>query len=860
MFHEIHRGIHYISKQPENTFDILRGKAYHIPRVLEEIMSKKTIIIGGVAGGATVAARLRRLDEFAEIIVFERGEYISFANCGLPYYIGGVIQNRDALILQTPAEMSKKFNLDIRTQSEVLAIDPANKTVKVERLATQEVYFETYDSLVISTGAYPIKPPIPGIAEAKNLFTLRNIPDTDQIKAFIDATHPKRAAVIGGGFIGIEMAENLHHLGMAVTLVEMADQVMAPIDPEMAAIVHRHIFDKNVDLILNDGVKAFQDQGSKIVLKSGKIIAADLILFAIGVRPENMIAKAAGLKIGERGGIWVDETLKTSDPSIFAIGDAIEVVDFISQKQTMIPLAGPANKQARIVAGNIVGQIEEYPGTMGTSVAKVFDLIVGATGNNEKTLRLTGAKYATIHIHPGSHAGYYPGSSTLSMKILYHPDTLEIYGAQAVGKEGVDKRIDVLATAIHAKMLVTELKNLELSYAPPFSSAKDPVNMFGFVAENKKNGLVDTYEIDDLPAIFENDGFLLDVREPIEFELGHLEHAVNIPLGEIRSRLSELPQDKTIYVYCQSGIRAYNAIRILAQRGYTLKNLDGGYKSYQCVFEQGKSVGCGLDLDDSGALKTTPKEEPAMSSQTNILHVDACGLQCPGPIVQLYKSFQTLNNGDVLQIKATDPGFLKDIRTWAEKTGNTLMDLSVDGDVITAKLQKGNVSLEKNKDVVVTDSKNNTTIVVFSQDLDKAIAAFIIASGAASMGKKVSLFFTFWGLNILRKSKRVKVKKTFIERMFGFMMPRGAKKLPISNMNMLGMGPMMIKGIMKKKNVDSLQVLMKSAMEMGVSIIACAMSMDIMGIKKEELIDGIEIAGVATYLGETTEANHNLFI
>jgi NADPH-dependent 2,4-dienoyl-CoA reductase/sulfur reductase-like enzyme/peroxiredoxin family protein/TusA-related sulfurtransferase/rhodanese-related sulfurtransferase len=825
-------------------------------------MNKKTIIIGGVAGGATAAARLRRLDEFQEIIVLERGEYISFANCGLPYYIGGVIQNREALILQNPVEMGEKFRLDIRIFNEVTKIDPVHKTVSVLNIKTQETYEETYDNLIISTGAFPIKPPIKGIDEAKNLFTLRNIPDTDQIKAYIETFKPRIATVIGAGFIGIEMAENLHHLGMKVNLVEAADQVMAPIDFEMAAIVHQHIINKGVQLILSDGVNRFENGGKQVVLSSGKVLNQDLIIFAIGVRPENNLAKAAGLKLGARGGIVVDDHLKTSDPSIYAIGDVIEVFDGINHSKTMIALAGPANKQARIVADNIVGDAKSYPGTMGTSVAKVFDYAVGATGNNEKTLKALNMEYDSIHIHPGSHAGYYPGSSTLSMKILYNPKTLEIYGAQAVGIEGVDKRIDVIATAIYAKLKVTDLKDLELSYAPPFSSAKDPVNMLGFVAENKTKGLVSTFGWNEIDTVIKNQEVILDVREPIEYELGHLDGAINIPVSQLRKRLSELPKDRTLHIYCQSGIRAYNASRILMQYGFTVKNLDGGYKSFQCLFTEGVAAGCVNELDDFGNLiiEEPLQEEKPMTQKTVSLQVDACGLQCPGPIVSVYKSLQTLNDGDILEIKATDPGFLKDIKNWADKTKNTLLDIHTDGAVITARIQKGLGSVKTDKDVVVTSNKENTTIVVFSQDLDKAIAAFIIATGAASMGKKVSLFFTFWGLNILRRSKQVKVKKSFIEKMFGFMMPRGAKKLPISNMNMMGMGSAMIKGIMKKKNVDSLPVLMKNAQELGVEIIACAMSMDIMGIKKEELIDGITIAGVATYLGETTEANHNLFI
>lgn len=820
-------------------------------------MEKKVLIIGGVAGGASAAARLRRLSEKVEIIVFERGEYISFANCGLPYYIGGVINNRDALILQTPEEFGTNFNLDVRILSEVVEINRESKFVLIKDLKTNETYKETYDELIISTGAYPIKPAISGINEASNLFTVRGIPDVDLIKEYIEEKQVKKAVVVGAGFIGLEMAENLHHIGIDVTIIELANQVMAPVDLEMALIVHEHILEKGANLILEDGVKAFLENGKKVELVSGRIVETDLIIFSIGVRPENVLAEKAGLVLGSKGGIVVNDYLQTNDPSIYAIGDVIEVQDFISKNQTMIPLAGPANKQGRIAANNVMGHQEKYLGTLGTSVAKVFDLVVGATGNSEKTLKATNQEYDVIHIHPTSHASYYPDATPIDMKILYNPKTQFIYGAQAVGETGVDKRIDVIATAIAAKMKVTALKDLELSYAPPFSSAKDPVNMLGFIAENKINGLMNSFQLEEIENLDLTKTWILDVRTDVEYELGSIPNSNNIPLEELRTRINEVPKDKEIYVFCQTGIRSYNSSRILMQAGFRVKNLDGGFKSYQCVYDPKKITGCDTEVTDFGFLKIPKimKEEQYMSNK--VVKIDACGLQCPGPIVQVFKNMETLSEGDVLEVQATDSGFVKDIKKWAEKTNNTLLDLQVDGKVITAKIRKGSL---KKEDVVVTNNKENTTIVVFSQDMDKAIAAFIIATGAASMGKEVSLFFTFWGLNILRKPKHVKVKKTFIEKMFGFMMPRGSKKLPISNMNMLGMGPKMIKAIMKKKNVDSLPTLMENAMEMGVKIIACAMSMDIMGIKQEELIDGIEIGGVATYLADTTEANHNLFI
>lgn len=822
-------------------------------------MKQKIVIIGGVAGGATAAIRLRRNDEHAQIILFERGEFVSFANCGLPYYIGGVITNRESLIVQTADEIEEKFNIDVRVQNEVIAIHRDKKTIEVKNLITGDQYEESYDYVIISTGAAPLKPRIPGLDMATNVFTLRNIPDVDAIKTFIDTQKPKRATVIGGGFIGVEMMENLHHLGLKVTLVEMADQLLAPIDSEMATILHSYVREQGVTLILKDGVKQFEDNGKHIQLSSGHMVESDLTILAIGVKPENELAKNAGLTLGARGGIHVNDYLQTNDPSIYAIGDATEVTDYVNRGQAMIPLAGPANKQGRIAADNIYGRNESYQGAMGTSVAKVFHLIIGATGNNEKTLKSLGVPYQAIHIHPGSHAGYYPGSSTISMKLLFNPFDETIYGAQAIGMEGVDKRIDVIATAIYARMKVSYLKNLELAYAPPFSSAKDPVNMLGFVADNLLRGHIKTTQWSEIESLIAQNAFILDARDQVEFELGAIPTSVNIPFTQIRSRLSEIPQNQTIYVTCQTGIRAYSTCRILNQFGYDARNIDGGYKTYQCVYLPDAASGCITSVDDAGFMKIDEliQEKPTMENEIITLEVNACGMQCPGPIVQVYKAIQTIKEGEVLRIQATDYGFLKDIKNWADKSGHRLLNLNTEGGIITATIQKGQKQTVNNE---VTSSKENTTIVVFSQDLDKAIAAFIIATGAASMGKKVSLFFTFWGLNILRKDAHVKVKKTFIERMFGFMMPRGVKKLPISNMNMLGMGPAMIRSIMKKKNVDSLSQLMSNAMEMGVKVVACAMSMDIMGIKKEELIDNIEIAGVATYLSDTTEANHNLFI
>ncbi|PLR82193.1 CoA-disulfide reductase [Bacillus canaveralius] len=546
-------------------------------------MGKKILIVGGVAGGATTAARLRRLDENSTIILFERGEHISFANCGLPYYIGETIKEREKLLVQTVDGMSKKFNLDIRNLNEITKINRDNKTVAVKNLVTNETYEESYDVLVLSPGAKPIVPPISGMNEADNVFTLRNIPDTDKIKDYIDHQRPKEAVVVGGGFIGLEMAENLVDRGVHVTLVEMANQVMAPLDYEMAAIVHHHLIEKGVNLILEDGVQSFENQGRTVILSSGKRINTDFIILSIGVRPENTLAVDAGLSIGERGGIVVNEYLQTNDTNIYAIGDAIEVTDYINKIPAMIPLAGPANRQGRTAANNIYGKKEKYHGTLGTSIAKVFDLTVATTGNNEKLLKRSDIDYKVVHLHPASHAGYYPGAFPIALKLIFDQKSGKIYGAQAVGKDGADKRIDIIATAIKGELTVLDLAELELAYAPPFSSAKDPVNMAGYVASNIIEGDIETVQWHEIDQIVHNGGLLIDVREPLEIENGYIKGSINIPLGEIRNRLHELPKNETIYITCQVGLRGYLASRILVSNGYKVKNLDGGWKTYSLV-------------------------------------------------------------------------------------------------------------------------------------------------------------------------------------------------------------------------------------------------------------------------------------
>ncbi len=563
-------------------------------------MTKKVIIVGGVAGGATAAARLRRISEDVEIVLVERGEHISFANCGLPYYIGETIKDRSKLLVQTVKGMSERFNLDIRNLSEVVNIEPENKTVMIKNLQTGEVYEESYDKLLLSPGARPIVPSIPGINENETLFTLRNIADTDKIKNFVDNQKPKKAVVIGGGFIGIEMAENLSERGIEVTIIEMANQIMAPIDFEMASILHSHLKEKGVQLILENGVNSFADQGKKVILSDGTKIETNMTILSIGVRPENELAKAIGLELGERGGIIVNEYLQTSNEDIYAVGDAVEVVDYISGTKAMIPLAGPANRQGRIAANNMMGKKEKYQGTLGTSIAKVFDLTVAATGNNEKTLKRLGISYEVVHIHPSSHAGYYPGAEPIALKLIFDKVTGKIFGAQAVGADGADKRMDVIAAAIKGNLTVEDLTNLELSYAPPYSSAKDPVNMAGYVATNIMEGDLEQIQWHEVDGIVSEGGILIDVREPMEREYGFIEGSLNIRLNDLRNRLDELPKEQTIYVSCQVGLRGYLASRILINNGYKVKNVDGGWKTYSSVFGSNKNKNVEIKTNDLG--------------------------------------------------------------------------------------------------------------------------------------------------------------------------------------------------------------------------------------------------------------------
>ena len=817
----------------------------------------KYVIIGGVAGGATAAARLRRVDEQAEIILLEKGKYISYANCGLPYYIGGVIAEREKLLVQTPASFGQRFRIDVRVENEAVAIDPEKKTLTIRKADGKE-YEETYDKLLLSPGANPVKPPLEGI-DSEGIFTLRNVEDTDQIKAYITDKQVKRAVVVGAGFIGLEMAENLHHAGVAVSVVEMGNQVMAPIDFSMAAHIHQHLIQKGVSLYLEEGVTHFRrtEQGITVFLKSGKTIPADMVLLSIGVRPATALAQQAGLKLGEMGGIWVDEHLETSVKDIYAVGDAIEYPHPLTGKPWLNYLANPANRQGRIVADNMVlGNTTSYEGAIGTSIAKVFDMTVASTGLAAKRLKQWGMEYQSSVTHSASHAGYYPDALPLTLKLTFHPKTGKLYGAQCVGYEGVDKRIDQIAGLIKHGGTVYDLMETEHAYAPPFSSAKDPIAIAGYVASNIISGAMPVISWREL-AEKKDEVMLIDARTPEEFSFGTIPGAVNIPLGGMRDHLSEIPADKPVVLFCAVGLRGYLAQRILIGRGYrNTFNLIGGYKTYSTAVAP---VPAPTAPSPAQPAASAPSQSAQDGSAKEPLRVNACGLQCPGPIMQVKKAMDSIAPGERVEIVATDAGFARDASAWCATTGNKLIEKKEEKGRYTVLLEKGDEACACPSSLPAAGGRGKT-LILFSDDLDKALATFVLANGAAATGQKVSIFFTFWGLNVIKKIAKPKTKKDIFGRMFDMMLPSSSLKLHLSKMNMFGIGNRMMRRIMKRKGIDSLETLRRQAIDNGVEFIACQMSMEVMGVQREELLDNVTVGGVATYMERAGKANVNLFI
>ncbi|MCF7853812.1 MAG: FAD-dependent oxidoreductase [Candidatus Pacebacteria bacterium] len=835
-------------------------------------MPMKIVIVGGVAGGASAAARARRLDESAEIVMFERGEFISFANCGLPYHVGNVIPERSSLLVMTPAKFKARTEIDVRIQNEVTAINRDRKTVTVRDLRSDRTFEESYDKLILATGSSPIRPPIPG-PDDPDVLPLWTIPDMDRVKSRVDE-HAKRAVVVGGGFIGLEIAENLRERGLEVALVEMLPQVLPSLDAEMTQPLSDSIEDHGVRLLLNHKVSAIErpetetDVSSELTvsLDDGIKLTADFVMMSIGVRPNSGLGIEADLAVGELGGIKVNERMQTSDPDIYAVGDVVETRDLIRNTSAQIPLAGPANRQGRVAADNICGRDTAYRGALGTSVVKVFDLTAASSGATEKRLQQDGVEYEKIYLHPESHAGYYPGANPLAMKLLFNRDGA-ILGIQAVGRDGVDKRVDVIATAMRGNMSVQDLAELELAYAPPYGSAKDPVNFAGMIATNVLEEKTRVLHWDTLPENM----YLLDVRQPEEFEAGHVPGAQLIPLGQLRHRLDEVPRDRGIAIYCKVGLRGYLAERILRHHGFDAYNVSGGWFTYQ-MFDRTPSGQPARQPKSASVTSSRPRHETAEAPavKTGVpegwkadRELNASGLACPGPIVQVRKTLDAMTPGERLHVIATDQGFSRDIESWCEATSNKLVEKTRSDNDIHALIEKsgGPAASTEMAPEGAAETSTSATLVVFSGDLDKVMAAFILATGFAAMGMKVSMFFTFWGLNVLRKDRGPAVKKDFLSRMFGFMMPRGARKLALSKMHMLGMGTGMMKHVMARKNVSSLPELITEAKAQGVEFIACDMAMNVMGIQRTELIDAVnDVAGVANFAALARKSGTVLFI
>jgi NADPH-dependent 2,4-dienoyl-CoA reductase/sulfur reductase-like enzyme/peroxiredoxin family protein/rhodanese-related sulfurtransferase/TusA-related sulfurtransferase len=826
-------------------------------------MDNKTyVVVGGVAGGAGVSARIRRLDENATIIMYEKGPYVSFANCGLPYYAGGTIAERDRLFVTPVSTLTDVFKIDVKTNTEVVAINRKTKSINAVNVETGEKSTQSYDHLILSPGSQPFKPPFKGV-DNKRVLTVRNVPDIDRV---VSAMHgAKKAVVVGGGFVGIEMAENLKEKGLDVSLVEAADQVMITLDKEMVAPVHQTLRDNGIKLYLNQALKEITDNDTSVdvVLPDATIKNVDFVILSIGVRPDSKIAIDAGIKVGPRGHIIIDENCLTSDKNISAIGDAIEYPSPNTKGNNAIALAGPVNKMARLCADYIVkGSCRPYKGTFGNSIAKVFDLNVGSVGLNEKTLKNLKMEYKAAVVHGSDHAGYYPGALPLSVKLLFSKETGEIYGGQAVGYRSVDKKLDVLSAIMGLGGTVEDLAGFEQSYAPPFNSAKDLLNMLGLIALNEIDGLENIVSFDEALKMRENGAIIVDVRTKEEWDLGHLDDSILIPHSEIRDNLDKLPKDRDIVLMCKVGLRGYIAERILEQHGFDrVFNLTGGYTTLSTALSDEKQLSLYCDDRDPEAGDFSKKLCDLKQSGPRV-SLDCCGLQCPGPIVQLKKKVDAMEAGQVVEVTATDPGFLKDVSSWCKMTGNELLESGKDNGQITAIIQKACISSDPiaSKNVAMAPAKNGASIVVFSNDFDKAIAALVLANGAAATGKSVTMFYTFWGLTVLRTNPRKKVKKDMMGKMFSGMLPSDMEHLKLSGMNFAGMGPKMMKSRMKKKNINQLREMFDQAVDQGVKMIACQMSMDIMGISEEELLPNAEIGGVATYMAAASECDVNLFI
>ncbi len=815
----------------------------------------KYVIIGGVAAGASAAARLRRLDEKAEIVLLEKGGSISYANCGLPYHLGGVIKDRARLSVMPPEKFAAWFNVDVRTNTAATAIDRIAKEVEVRSAnGTSRL---PYDKLLIATGATPAGDAYTDTSypHVAHLWTLA---DMDRVVGKLGSA--KCALVVGAGFIGLEVAENLRQRGLDVTVVQRGAHVLPTMDAEMAQPLTAELRGMGIDIRFGRIVAEFVEKpdGIEGVLDNGERLAADIAIVSTGVRPRSELAKAAGLELGPRGHVIVDESLHTNDPDIFAAGDVVEIVDPVFGGKTAIALAGPANKQGRIAADNMAGGRSVYRGTYGASVVKVGSLTAAGVGWTESRLKAEKRDYRKIYIHPSSGAGYYPGAVRLNMKLLFGADGT-IYGAQIVGGKGVDKRIDTIAGAMRAGLKAPQLGELELAYAPPYSSAKDPVNFLGFVAENVLSGKSDVVTPDTLPAGAQ----VLDVREPAENEMGAVPGAVNIRLGELRARLGELDRTKTYVTCCAVGLRGYLAERILKQNGFKAFNLSGGWATWRLFNPEdaaptaaaNRKENASASQDGNARTASAPVEGLQMQGM-----LDLRQLPCPGPVVKLKQVFQSATGGTAFKVLA-DATFEGDLRRWCAANACEALELSKNGGELETTIVKASAGTPQRPQGSPAPVPHSVAIVLFSNDLDKALAAMILANGLAASGAEVGIFFTFWGLSILRKMPAPSTRKSLISRMFGWMLPTGAEKLALSKMHMLGMGTGMMKGVMRRQRIMSLPELIKSAKVVGVKFIACDMAMGVMGLTREELIDEVdEVAGVAAFAELAKKSNNTLFI
>ena len=806
--------------------------------------SMRLVIVGGVAAGASAAARARRLSEKASITILERGEDISFANCGLPYHIGGEITERNALAIHTPQTLSQLLNVEIFIRTEATKIDRERKVVIAYDHEKKEEKEFPYDKLLLAPGAKPIKPPMPGIDDNR-IKILRNLQDMDAIKSQL--TNAQNILVIGAGFIGLEMVEMLVHLGKDVHLVELQDQVLPILDKEMVKHIQVELIDNGVDLILGDGISSFEPKDNSLLahLNSGKVIESDLVILLIGVQCESKLAEDSNLELGIRKSIKVNEFQQTSDPDIYAAGDVTETTDPILDKKVVVPLGGPANRQGRVVADHMfLGEkAKPYPGTIGTSIVRVFSLAAGITGYSEKRLKAENIDYKSVIVSAFQHAGYYPGAVQLTLKIIWEKDNGRILGGQAYGFDGVDKRLDVLSTAIKGDLDVDDLCHLELSYAPPFGSARDVINLAGFAAQNINDGLLKP--VYELPT--DSQTQLIDARPKEMADLNPIEGAVNIPMPMLRERLGELDKEKPVVTVCSLGKMSYFAARVLDQNGFNVASMIGGMnvKAPKPMIKEEES-------------NQKDKEKTVVNSTLEPLNIDACGLACPGPIMKLKESIQNIQPGQELIVKASDPGFASDFNGFCNANGLDVISINKEKGIIVARAVKSTKEAQQNN---IAQSQTGATLVVFSCELDKVLAAFVIANGAAAMNGEVTMFFTFWGLNALRKDMDTKpLNKEFMDKMFGRMMPKGIDALPLSRMHMGGMGTRMMKWRMDTKNLPSLEGLLADAKKAGVRMVACSMSMEAMGITQDELIDGVEIGGVADFLNACNQTQTNLFI